>query len=129
MRKQVAAEPATTVVNPVTTNSSEEIARLKAKVAQLEAVANRAPRCLVEAAEAVKMPAAKRRAGCVDDRLPNDEQALCEWVDSKMMELRDATDVGDLESLVALTNLIDQGVCKMRSATRQPSILSNRVIS
>ena len=96
LREQVAAEPATTVVNPV--NPSEEIARLKAKVAQLEAAAKHPPRCSVEAAEAGKMRAAKRRAGCVDDSLPNDEQALCEWVDSKMMELRDATDVGDLDS-------------------------------
>ena len=126
LREQVSVEPATTVVNPVTTNPSEEIARLKAKV---EAVANHAPRCSVEAAEAVKMRAAKRRAGCVDDSLPNDEQALSEWVDSKMMELRDATDVGDLESVVALTNLIGQGASKMRSATRQPSILSNMVVS
>ena len=94
MREQVAAEPATTVVNPVTTNPSEEIARLKAKVAQLKAVANHAPRCSVEAVEAVKMRAAKRRSRCVDDSLPNDEQALCEWVDSKMMELWDVTDVG-----------------------------------
>ena len=109
LREQVAAAPATTVVNPVTTNPSEEIARLKAKVAQLEAVANHAPRCSVKAAEAVKMRAAKRRAGCVDDSLPNDQQALCEGVDSKMMELRDASDVGDWESVVALTNLIGQG--------------------
>ena len=129
LREQVAAEPATTVVNPVTTNPSEEIARLKAKVAQLEAAANHPPRCSVEAAEAVKMRAAKRRAGCVDDSLPNDEQALCEWVDSKMMELRDATDVGDLDSVVALTNLIGQGASKMRSATWQPSIVSNMVVS
>ena len=128
LREQVAAEPATTVVNPMTTNPSEEIARLKAKVAQLEAAANHPPRCSVEAAEAVKMRAAKRRAGCVDDSLPNDEQALCEWVDSKMMELRDATDVGDLDSVVALTNL-SQGASKMRSATRQPSIVSNMVVS
>ena len=71
----------------------------------------------VEAAEAVKMRAAKGRAGCVDDSLPNDEQALCEWVDFKMMELR------DLESVVTLTNLVGQGASKMRSATRQPSIL------
>ena len=67
LQEQVAAEPATTEVNPVTTNPSEEIARLKAKVAQLEAVANHPPRCSVEAAEAVKMRAAKRRAGCVDE--------------------------------------------------------------
>ena len=87
----------------MTTNPSEEIARLKAKVAQLEAVANHAPRCSVEAAEAVKMRAAKRRALCVDDSLPNDEQALCE------SEVSDATDVVDLESVVALTNLIGQG--------------------
>ena len=60
LREQVAAEPATTVVNPVTTNPSEEIAPLKAKVAQLEAAANHPPRCSVEAAEAVKMRAAKR---------------------------------------------------------------------
>ena len=45
LREQVAAEPATTVVNPVTTNPSEEIARLKAKVVQLEAAANHPPRC------------------------------------------------------------------------------------
>ena len=75
LREQVAAEPATTVISPVTTNPSEEIARLKAKVAQLEAASNHPP----EAAEAVKIIAAKRRAGCVDDSLPNDEQALCEW--------------------------------------------------
>ena len=106
----------------MTTNPSEEIARLKAKVAQLEAVSNHPPRCSAEAAEAVKMRAANRRAGCVDDSLPNDEQALCEWVDSKMLELRDATDVG-------VTNLIGQGASKMRSATRQPSILSNMVVS
>ena len=37
LQEQVAAEPATTVVSPVTTNYSEEIARLKVKVAQLEA--------------------------------------------------------------------------------------------
>ena len=66
---------------------------------------------------------------CVDDSLPNDEQALCEWVDSKMLELRDATDVGDLESVITLTKLIGQGASKMRSATRQPSILSNMVVS
>ena len=108
LREQVSAESATTVVNPVTTNPSEEIAQLKAEVAQLEAVANHASRRSVEAAEAVKMRAAKQRAGCVDDSLPNDEQTLCEWVDSKMMELRDATDLGDLESVFALTNLIGQ---------------------
>ena len=37
LREQVAAEAAMTVTSPVTTNPSEEIARLKAKVAQLEA--------------------------------------------------------------------------------------------
>ena len=62
LREQVAAEPPMTVTSPVTTNPSEEIARLKAKVAQLEAVSNHPPRCSAEAAEAVKMRAAKRRA-------------------------------------------------------------------
>ena len=95
----------------------------------MEAVANHPPRCLVDAAEAVKMRAAKRKAGCVDDSLPNDEQALCEWVDSKMMELRDATDVGDFDSVVALKNLIGRGASKMRSTTRPPSIVSNMVVS
>ena len=113
----------------MTTNPSEEIARLKAKVAQLEAVANHAPRCSVEAAEAVKMRAAKRRALCVDDSLPNDEQALCESVDSRMMEVWDATDVVELESVVALTNLIGQGAIQDEIGTRQPSILSNMVVS
>ena len=110
-------------------NPSEEIARLRAKVAQLESVANHAPRCSAEAAEAVKMRAAKRRARCIDDSLPNDEQAVSEWVDSKMLELRDATDLGDMESVVTLTNLIGQGASKKRSSTRLPSTLSNMVVS
>ena len=34
----------------------------------------------------------------------------------------------NLDSVVALTNLISQGASKMRSATRQPSIVSNMVL-
>ena len=49
LREQVAAEAAMTVTSPVTTNPSEEIAWLKAKVAQLEAVSNHPPWCSAEA--------------------------------------------------------------------------------
>ena len=53
--------------------------------------------------------AAKRRVGCDDDTIPNDAQDFDEWIGTKMLELRDANDVGDLESVIHLTSLISQG--------------------
>ena len=48
-----------------------------------------------EAAEVVRTRAAKRRVRCDDDIIPNDAQDFDEWIGTKMLELRDASDVGD----------------------------------
>ena len=85
--------------------TEHELARLRAKVAQLETNHNTSHpfRGSVEAAEAVKTRAAKRKGvRCDLDAAPNDAHELDEWIGTKMLELRDANDVGDLESVIRL---------------------------
>ena len=67
--------------------------------------------------------------GCDDDTIPNDAQDFDEWIGTKMLELRDANDVGDLESVIHLTSLISQGASRMKTKAWQLSVLSNMVVS
>ena len=84
----------------------------------------------MEAAQALRTSAAKRRGvGCDDDAIPNDPQDLDEWIGAKMLELRDADDVGELEQFIHLTSLISQGASRMQTKPWQPSVLSNMVFS
>ena len=107
LREQIAAEPGV-VTHPAPSDSGDELVRLWAKVAQLEASLSTSHpvRGSAEDAEAVRTRAAKRRG--VDDTIPNDAQDFDEWIGTKMLELRDAS-VGDLESVIHLTSLISQG--------------------
>ena len=117
LREQIAAEPSV-VTHPAPSDSGDELVRLRAKVAQLEASLSTSHpvRGSAEAAEAVRTRAAKRRGvGCDDDTIPNDAQDFDEWIGTKMLELRDANDVGDLESVIHLTSLISQGASRMKT--------------
>ena len=46
-----------------------------------------------------------------------------------MLELRDANDVGDLESVIHLTSLISQGASRMKTKPWQLLVLLNMVVS
>ena len=83
-----------------------------------------------EAAEAVRTrPAKSRGVGCDDDAIPNDAQDFDGWIGTKMLELRDANDVGDLESVIHLTSFISLGASRLKTKPWQPSVLSNMVDS
>ena len=129
LREQIAAEPGPAAHPP--SDCGDELARLRTKVVQLDASlsASRSVRGSVEAAEAVRTRAATRRVGREDDAVPNDARELNEWIGTKMLELRDANDVGDLESIIHLTSLISQGASRMQTKPWQPSVLSNMVFS
>ena len=126
LREQITAEPGA-VVHPAPSDSGDELARLRAKVAQSEA--SHSTSHPVEAAEAVRTRAAKRRGvGGEDDAIPNDAQDLDEWIGTKMLELWDANDVGHLESVIHLTSFISQGTSRMKTKPWQPSVLSNSLL-
>ena len=61
LREQIAAEPSAVVHPPAPPDPSDELTRLRAEVAQLEASTSHPVRGSVEAAEAVRTRAAKRR--------------------------------------------------------------------
>ena len=128
LREQIAAEPSV-VTHPAPSDSGDELVRLRAKVAQLEASLSTSHpvRGSAGAAEAVRTRAAKRRVGCDDDTIPNDAQDFDEWIGTKMLELRDANDVGDLESVIHLTSLISQGASRMKTKAWHPGPPRRRI--
>ena len=98
----------------------EEVIRLRAKVAQLEA--QFPTRGSEEAHQNLCARAAKRRAGvpCVEDVMPTSEQDIHEWMEVKNQELRGALDMGDMESVTCLTDMIPRGAKKIATAHRPP---------
>ena len=57
------------------------------------------------------------------------EQELHEWMDSKNMELREALDVGNMESVTFLTDMISRDAKKIASIQRPPpSSVANMVM-
>ena len=80
----------------------EEVIRLRAKVAQLEA--KFPTRGSEEAHQNLCARAAKRPAGvpCAEDVMPTSEQDIHEWMELKNQELRGALDMGDMESVTCL---------------------------
>ena len=75
--------------------------------------------------------AAKRRAGvpCTEDAMPTSEQDIHEWMELKNQELRGALDMGDVESVTCLTDMISRGAKKIATAHRPPpSLVANMVM-
>ena len=85
--------------------SSTEVLFLRAKVAQLEAERIPHPvRGSVCAAESLRSRLTKRKMeNCPEDNLPTNQQDLCSWLESRQLDLRDALDVHDMESVSLLT--------------------------
>ena len=77
-----------------------------------------------EAANLLQEWAAERRAG-VAESVPTNPQDVERWLSEKHLELRDANEFGDKESIVALTDLIQQGV---RQCHTLPSTVNNMVV-
>ena len=141
LREKIAAEPVP-AAHQAPSESGDDLARLRAKVVQLEASfsTSRPVRVSVEASEAVMTRAAKRRVGCEDDAVPTDAQELDEWIGTEMLELRDANDVGDLESVistgciahedeaVASFSVVEHGGFRDRNSSSVPRVTVDCVI-
>ena len=108
--------------------SSTEVLFLRAKVAQLEAERIPHPvRGSIDAAESLRLRLTKRKTGnCPEDNLPTNQQDLHSWLEAKQLELRDALDVHDMESVSLLTGLISRGASAMNSLL-QPSSVAHMV--
>ena len=78
----------------------EEVIRLRAKVAQLEA---QFPTRGSEEAHQI--------LGC-------DQQHIHEWMELNNQELRGVLDMGDMESVTCLTDMISRGAKKIATAHR-----------
>ena len=83
-----------------------EVHRLRTQLAQMQvaSVGRHPPQSSTQAAELLRERAAKRRAG-VSEPIPTDPQDLDFWMTDKHMELRDAIEFGDQESILSLTDL------------------------
>ena len=105
--------------------SCSEVVALRARVAELEACARRPPRNSEDAAQNIRAKAAKRRLGtCSEDVVPSTDQQLSEWLDGMNCELRDALDVGDMESAITLSGLISRGAAKKASLVPPSTVTS-----
>ena len=105
--------------------SSTEVLFLRAKVAQLEA--ERIPIQSEGPSTPQRVCGPKRKTGnCPEDNLPTNQQDLYSWLESKQLELRDALDVHDMESVSLLTGLISRGASAMNSLL-QPSSVAHMV--
>ena len=127
LKQEVAAAEPVLVEVPMQ-ESSTEVLFLRAKVAQLEAERIPHPvRGSVDAAESLRSRLTKRNTGnCPEDNLPTNQQDLYSWLESKQLELRDALDVHDMESVNLLTGLISRGASAMNSLL-QPSSVAHMV--
>ena len=121
------------VAQPVPTEapvqeSNAEVLFLRAKVAKLEAERIPHPvRGSVDAAESLRRRLTKRKTGnCPEDNIPTDAQDLHSWLESRQLELRDALDVHDMESVNLLTGLISRGASVLHSLN-QPSTVAHMV--
>ena len=102
-----------------------EVVALRARVAELEACARRPPRNSEDAAQNIRAEAAKRRLGtCSEDVVPSTDQQLSEWLDGMNCDLRDALDVGDMESATTLSGLISRGAAKKASLVPPSTVTS-----
>ena len=81
---------------------------------QVASVGRHPPQRSTQAAELLRERAAKRRAG-VSEPIPTDPQDLEFWMTDKHMELRDAIEFGDQESILSLTDLIHQGAAQIQN--------------
>ena len=116
LRQEILAQASEPPVVGSGPESCSEVVALRARVAELEACASRPPRNLEDAAQNIRAKAAKRRLGtCSEDVVPSTDQQLSEWLDGMNCELRDALDVGDMESVIMLSGLISRGAAKMAS--------------
>ena len=108
--------------------SNAEVLFLRAKVAKLEAEQIPHPvRGSVDAAESLRKRLTKRKTGnCSEDNIPTDPQNLYSWLESRQLELRDALDVHDMESVNLLTGLISRGASVLHSLN-QPSTVAHMV--
>ena len=108
--------------------SSTEVLFLRTKVAQLEAERIPHPvRGSIDAAESLRLRLTKRKTGnCPEDNLPTNQQDLHSWLEANQLELRDALDVHDMESVSLLTGLISRGASAMNSLL-QPSSVAHMV--
>ena len=99
---------------PISTVSDLEadVQRLRNHLAQME-VAQRnlcrhPPQSSSQVADMLRERAAKRRAG-VTESISTDPQDLECWMSDKYLELREAIQFGDQESILSLTDLLHQG--------------------
>ena len=76
----------------------------------------------VDAEQLVLDRASKRRA--VGEEIPSGQQDLAAWMCSKQLELRDALEMGEVEIVKELVQLMAKGAIKMESF---PSMVSNMV--
>ena len=112
---------------PVSTVSDldAEVHRLRTQLAQMQvaSVGRHPPQSSTQAAELLRERAAKRRAG-VSEPFPTDPQDLDFWMIDKHMELRDAIEFGDQESIFSLMDPIHQGAAQIQKV---PSMVTNEV--
>ena len=89
-----------------------EVQRLRSQFAQLEVTnaegGRHPPQSSTQAADLLRERVAKRRDG-VSEPIPIDPQYLQFWMPDKHLELRDAIEFGDQESILSLTDLIHRG--------------------
>ena len=81
------------------------------------------PQSSALSADVLRERTSKRRAGFTET-IPSDPQDLDRWMVDKHMELRDARESGDQESILVVTDLIHTGAAQLK---RFPSIVSNMV--
>ena len=99
-----------------------EVQRLRSQLAQVE-VTNAEGGRSTQAADLLRERVAKRRDG-VSEPIPIDTQYLQFWMSGKHLELRDAIEFGDQESILSLTDLIHLGAAENQTF---PSMVTNVV--
>ena len=123
LRQEILAQAPELLVAGSGPEPCSEVVMLRARVAELEARGSRPPRNSEDAAQNIFAKAAKRRLRTCSEHV---EQQLSEWLDGMNCELRDALDVGDMESTITLSGLISRGAAKMESLVF-PSTVANMV--
>ena len=126
LHKEVAtSRPATPGPTPAARDLEAEVQRLRAQLAEIQAAQTpiRPPQSSALSADVLRERASKRRARFTET-IPSDPQELDRWMVDKHMELWDAIEFGDQESIVAVADLIHTGAAQVK---RFPSTVSNMV--
>ena len=124
LEKEIAtSRPSTPGPVPAAPDLEAEVRRLRAQLAEMQAAQTPIgpPQSSALSADLLRERVSKRRAGFTET-IPSNPQDLDRWMVDKHMELRDAIEFGDEESILAVVDVIHTGAAQLK---RFPSIFSN----